>query len=90
MGAREVTAADFAISKTLSGVNMRLTAGGLREMHWHQAAEWAFMTAGNCRITVLDPQRRAYVADVKQGDLGISRQVTRIRSKGSVPMGASS
>jgi oxalate decarboxylase len=67
--AREVTLADFAISKTISGVDMRLTAGGLREMHWHQAAEWAIMTAGNCRITVLDPQRRAYVADVKQGDL---------------------
>ena len=27
------------------------------------------MTYGNCRVTVLDPQGRAYVADVKEGDL---------------------
>src|ERR1700759_2990595 len=42
--AREVTQADFAISKEISGVNMRLSAGGIRELHWHQAAEWADMT----------------------------------------------
>jgi oxalate decarboxylase len=67
--ARQVTVDDFAISKEISGVNMRLTAGGIRELHWHQAAEWAIMTYGNCRITVLDTQGRPYVADVKDGDL---------------------
>src|SRR6201982_820680 len=67
--ARQVTQADFPISTTISGVNMRLAAGGIRELHWHQAAEWAFMTYGNCRVTVLDPQGRAYVADVKEGDI---------------------
>lgn len=67
--ARQVTAADFAISKEISGVNMRLSAGGIRELHWHQAAEWAIMTYGTCRITVLDTQGRPYVADVKAGDL---------------------
>jgi len=67
--AREVTQSTFPISDTISGVNMRLTAGGIRELHWHQAAEWAFMTYGNCRVTVLDPLGRPYVADVKEGDL---------------------
>src|SRR6185369_4119341 len=67
--ARQVTQADFAISKTISGVNMRLAAGGIRELHWHQAAEWAFMTYGNCRVTVLDDKGRPYVADVKEGDI---------------------
>jgi oxalate decarboxylase len=67
--AREVTQATFPISDTISGVNMRLTAGGIRELHWHQAAEWAFMTYGNCRVTVLDELGRPYVADVKEGDL---------------------
>jgi oxalate decarboxylase family bicupin protein len=67
--ARQVTQASFYISEEISGVNMRLTAGGIRELHWHQAAEWAFMSYGNCRITVLDPSGRAYVADVKEGDL---------------------
>ncbi|MGY3081908.1 hypothetical protein ACVWZZ_008316 [Bradyrhizobium sp. LM6.10] len=59
--ARQVTVEDFAISKEISGVNMRLSAGGIRELHWHQAAEWAIMTYGSCRITVLDTQGRPYV-----------------------------
>jgi oxalate decarboxylase len=67
--AREVTQRSFPISTTIAGVNMRLTAGGIRELHWHQAAEWAYMTYGNCRVTVLDPLGRPYVADVKEGDL---------------------
>src|SRR5260370_34200665 len=54
--ARQVTQADFPISKTIAGVNMRLTAGGVRELHWHQAAEWAYMTYGNGRITVRDQE----------------------------------
>jgi oxalate decarboxylase len=67
--AREVTQSDFAVADTISGVNMRLTSGGIREMHWHQFAEWAYMTYGSCRITVLDQMGRPYVADVKEGDL---------------------
>ncbi len=66
---RQVTQADFAISSEISGVNMRLSAGGTRELHWHQQAEWSIMTYGNCRITVLDLQGRPYVQDVKEGDL---------------------
>jgi oxalate decarboxylase len=76
--ARQVTQADFAISTTIAGVNMRLTAGGIRELHWHQAAEWAYMTYGNCRITVIDPTGRPYVADVKEAISGIFLPVTRI------------
>src|SRR6202521_5550180 len=67
--ARQVTQADFQISETISGVNMRLTAGGIRELHWHVFSEWAFMTYGSCRVTVLDPAGHAYVADVNEGDL---------------------
>jgi oxalate decarboxylase len=67
--ARQVTQADFHISEEISGVNMRLTAGGIRELHWHQAAEWAIMTYGKCRVTVLDVEGRPYVADVNEGDL---------------------
>ena len=67
--ARQVTQSDFNISESISGVNMRLDAGGVRELHWHLAAEWAIMTYGTCRVTVLDPSGRAFVADVKEGDL---------------------
>jgi oxalate decarboxylase len=67
--AREITQADFPISTAVSGVNMRLGPGGIRELHWHQSAEWAYMTNGQCRITVLDKDGRAYVNDVSEGDL---------------------
>lgn len=66
---RQVTQADFAISSEISGVNMRLSAGGIRELHWHQQAEWAIMTYGNCRITIIDAQGRPAVRDVRQGDI---------------------
>lgn len=67
--ARQITVKDFPISTTIAGVNMRLTAGSIREMHWHQASEWAIMLYGHARITVVDPQDRSYVKDLKEGDL---------------------
>jgi natural resistance-associated macrophage protein/cupin len=70
--AREVTQADFPIFRDVAGVNLRLAAGGVRELHWHQAAEWAVMTYGQCRVTVLDLKGRAYVQDVKEGICGSS------------------
>ena len=50
---------------------MQLAPGALRELHWHEFAEWAFVTYGTCRITVLDPVGQAYVADVHEGELWI-------------------
>lgn len=67
--ARQVTQADFAIATEISGVNMRLTKGGIRELHWHQAAEWAYVTRGAVRITTIDGQGRANVEDVGEGGL---------------------
>src|ERR1700722_1832945 len=67
--ARQVTQEDFAISEDISGVNMRLAENGIREMHWHQQAEWAIMLDGKCRITILDELGRPQVADVKTGAL---------------------
>jgi oxalate decarboxylase len=64
-----VTARELPISKTLAGVEMRLVAGGVRELHWHTSAEWAFMMYGNARITAVDAQGRSFVNDVTAGDL---------------------
>lgn len=67
--ARQVTVRDLPISTTIAGVNMRLIKDAIREMHWHQASEWAIMLYGNARITCIDPQNRTFVQDVKEGDL---------------------
>jgi oxalate decarboxylase len=66
---RQVNVNDFPISKEIAGVNMRLTAGGIRELHWHKANEWALMLTGNCRLTALNFDGSPYVNDVTAGDL---------------------
>jgi oxalate decarboxylase len=66
---REVTIRELPVSKSLAGVNMRLTAGGVRELHWHTAGEWAIILYGNARITAIDQDGKSFVADVKQNDL---------------------
>ena len=67
--AREVTARELPIATTLAGVNMRLTPGGVRELHWHKEAEWSFMLNGGARITAVDQDGRNFVDDVGEGDL---------------------
>ena len=67
---REVTVRELPVSKAIAGVDMRLTAGGVRELHWHTAAEWAFMLYGNARITAIDLDGKSFVADVTEGDPG--------------------
>lgn len=66
---REVTVRELPVSKTLAGVNMRLTAGGVRELHWHSANEWAIVLYGSARITAIDNDGKSFVADTKENDL---------------------
>jgi len=66
---REVTQRELAVSTSMAGVNMRLTSGGVREMHWHKQAEWSFMLAGRARITAVDNDGHNFIADVGPGDL---------------------
>lgn len=66
---REITIRELPVATTLAGVNMRLTPGGVRELHWHQQAEWSFMIDGRARITAVDQDGRNFIADVGVGDL---------------------
>ena len=66
---REITARELPVSTTIAGVNMSLTAGGVRELHWHKEAEWAYMLLGRARITAVDQNGRNFIADVGPGDL---------------------
>jgi oxalate decarboxylase len=50
-------------------VNMRLTAGSFRELHWHTANdEWTIMLDGNARITLLSPDGTIFIDDEAKGD----------------------
>jgi oxalate decarboxylase len=66
---RQITSRELGVSKNIAGVNMRLNAGGVRELHWHKAAEWAYMLYGSARITAVDAQGQNFVDDVGVGDL---------------------
>ncbi|KAL0491161.1 oxalate decarboxylase [Acrasis kona] len=66
---REVTVHDLPVSKTLAGVNMRLKAGAIRELHWHLESEWAYVLYGSCRITAVDEEGRNFISDTGVGDL---------------------
>ena len=67
----EVTQSVLPSSRDISGVNMRLTAGSYREMHWHTADEWAYVLYGKARVTVMQPDGNMFIGDVEEGDLWI-------------------
>ena len=84
---RQVTARELGVSKDIAGVNMRLNAGGVRELHWHKAAEWAYMLYGMARITAVNAQGNNFVDDVGVGDLwyfpaGIPHSIQGLGSDG--------
>src|SRR5580700_3705493 len=65
----QVTQRELPSSKDIAGVNMRLTAGSFRELHWHTADEWAIMLTGKARISVMQPDGKMFIDDVAAGDL---------------------
>jgi oxalate decarboxylase len=86
--AREVTQRELPVATTLAGVNMRLTTGGVRELHWHKASEWAYMLYGRARITAVDQAGRNFADDVGVGDLwffpaGIPHSIQGLENDGA-------
>src|SRR5467141_2213181 len=65
----QVTQRELPSSADLTCVNMRLTVGSFRELHWHTADEWSTMLYGNARVTVLNPDGTIFIDDVSKGDL---------------------
>lgn len=68
--AREASVRQLPISKGLAGVSMGLEPGAMRELHWHAtAAEWAFVSKGRVRTTVLAPGGYREINDFEPGDV---------------------
>jgi oxalate decarboxylase len=85
--ARQTTTRELPVSTAMAGVNMRLTAGAVREMHWHKESEWAYMIKGKARITAVDQDGRTFADDVGEGDLwyfpgGIPHSIQGLASDG--------
>src|SRR5581483_438674 len=67
--ARDVTTKGLPIATDIAGAHLFLSPGGIREMHWHNSAEWAYVLAGHCQVTVVDPEGETEVANYAPGDL---------------------
>jgi oxalate decarboxylase len=67
--ARDITTKGLPIATDIAGAHLFLGAGGIREMHWHNSAEWAYILGGYCQVTVVDPEGETEVANYGPGDL---------------------
>ena len=67
--ARDITMRQLPIATDIAGAHLFMNPGGSREMHWHNSAEWAFILAGHCQVTVVDPDGALEVANYGPGDL---------------------
>ncbi|KAL7276935.1 hypothetical protein RUND412_000079 [Rhizina undulata] len=57
------------IASEMAGVDMRLEAGGYRELHWHTAGEWALVLNGTARIQSINTEGQTFIDDVSKGDV---------------------
>jgi oxalate decarboxylase len=67
--AREVTTRGLPLATDIAGAHLFINAGGAREMHWHNSAEWAYVVDGHCQVTVVDPEGQLEVVNLGPGDL---------------------
>ncbi|MBX9580027.1 MAG: cupin domain-containing protein [Gemmataceae bacterium] len=66
---REQTVAGLPVATRIGAASLRLKAGGLRELHWHDAAEWALVLSGRMRTTIYHPDGAAEQNDFGPGDV---------------------
>ncbi|MCJ2119366.1 cupin domain-containing protein [Methylobacterium sp. J-001] len=66
--ARDLTANQLPIATGIAGAHLFLNPGGVREMHWHSSAEWAYVINGHCQVTILDPDGGLEVLNFGPGD----------------------
>ena len=67
--AREVTTRGLPLATGIAGAHLFINAGGAREMHWHDSAEWAYVVDGHCQVTVTDPEDQLEIVNLGPGDL---------------------
>ncbi|KAI0073874.1 oxalate decarboxylase [Panus rudis PR-1116 ss-1] len=67
--ARQENMGVMPLATSMAGVNMRLEAGAVRELHWHKTAEWAYILKGTVQVTAINADGQNYLATVSAGDL---------------------
>jgi oxalate decarboxylase len=68
---RRVSAKEFPVSKTITGVILDLQPGALRELHWHpHANEWFYFISGHARVGLFGSHGRYRAEEFGTGDAG--------------------
>jgi oxalate decarboxylase len=68
---RIVDSSRFKASTTVAAALVKLSPGGLRELHWHpNADEWQYYISGKARMTVFTGSGKARTMDFQAGDVG--------------------
>ncbi|KAK7691047.1 hypothetical protein QCA50_006150 [Cerrena zonata] len=67
--ARQQNVGVMPIATAMAGVNMRLEAGAIRELHWHKTAEWAYIINGTVQVTAINTDGQNFLGTVGAGDL---------------------
>ena len=69
--ARQVTVRERGIAKSIAGVNMRLNAGGVRELHRHpNVDEWQYCMEGQAGMGIFAASGQARSFHFRAGDVG--------------------
>ena len=72
---RIVSAKEFPIQKTLTGVIQDLKPGALRELHWHpNADEWQYYISGRSRVTIFGAHGRVASEEFRPGQIAFIKQ----------------
>ncbi|KIJ62907.1 hypothetical protein HYDPIDRAFT_114033 [Hydnomerulius pinastri MD-312] len=67
--ARQQNIEVLPLATEMAGVNMRLEAGAIRELHWHKTGEWAYIFKGNVQVTAVNTDGQNFINTVGPGDL---------------------
>jgi oxalate decarboxylase/phosphoglucose isomerase-like protein (cupin superfamily) len=67
--ARQQNTGQLPIAKSMAGVDMRLEPNAYRELHWHQANEWALVLNGSVRLNAVDEAGATFEDDLQAGDV---------------------
>ena len=67
--ARQENQAVLPDATAMAGVNMRLSPGAYRELHWHTANEWSYIFNGSVRVQATNENGETFVDDLNAGDV---------------------
>ena len=67
--ARQQNADNLPAATEMAGVDMRLSPNAYRELHWHQAGEWAYIFNGSARVALVNEAGQSFIDDLNAGDV---------------------